>query len=364
MATDLVSLLQGGAQQQVREASRAALDRRLGRAQGTISSAVSSGGVNPLAAARQFNEADAGARAEEASALRQALVEAKARDAAGISQQIGNVIDTGVQAAGMFFGGPGGGQAAGALSKPLTGAIGTALGGALGGNPPDPSGGAAQALSDPRASGPAPFAGFAGQLPAPVGAPGIQGVSNALMGSDPQAPAPAPQTAPDGVLAERSGLDRAEGYALGGTPAPTPAPAAPAPAPAPRSALAASIAPQQDPMVSPERRAMMRGVMARESAALEEEDRRSAMMRGVMAREGAALERDDLARTQAQMSALPPGPRLAAPETGGVDAARRGEFNDRMTTRQMQHDLRNQRAARVLQAPGTFSIVDYLVGRR
>ena len=145
MATSLFGLFQGGAQRAVRDASKPALRRRLADAAGTIAAGSARGGVNPLAAARQANEAAIGERARHAEQMQRAMAQARMDDAAGASQIFGNVLGSAATLGAMAI--PGAQVAAPKVGAGVKGGV-NALTRAL--QPQEGPQGAAQSLGDPR----------------------------------------------------------------------------------------------------------------------------------------------------------------------------------------------------------------------
>lgn len=93
MATSLFGLLQGGAQQAVRDAAIAENPRALQRAQGAISTGTLRAGANPVAVSRQYAQQTADMGARLAAQQKQALAQAKMEDAAGATQLLGVGLD-------------------------------------------------------------------------------------------------------------------------------------------------------------------------------------------------------------------------------------------------------------------------------
>ena len=329
MATSLFSLLQGGAQEDVRKASRTALTQRLGSAQGAISSAVSGGGVNPLAAARQVNEATLGERAANASALQRSLAAARQADAQGISDLVGAGLNTAAGFGATMMGGPAAGKAASAATGALKDGVSSALQKAVAPEAPAPAPAPAQA----------PFQGFMAGLPGgqmvapgisdPLNNPhGVQSPSNAQQGAGPT-PAPSqPLTTADtpvGVLAERDGMGHSGGAPLGqlqsrpGVQAPQPQVQA-----QPQTALAQSIAPRPQQAAQPQHSGVQ---MANQAASYPTQPFAPSATQGVM---------DHPVYDAAQYAPAPVPPPLAGPTLAGptgderIDAARRADFNQRM----------------------------------
>lgn len=114
----------GGHEDAVRRAHTEGQIRRLRDAQGAVSAAGARGGVNPLAAARQFNRATEHERAAGAERLSGDLAAARIRDQQNQSQVLGSLLGTAGSLVATAV--PGAAPAA-----PLAGAAGQALGGAI-----------------------------------------------------------------------------------------------------------------------------------------------------------------------------------------------------------------------------------------